>query len=104
GFASDPAIVGQTIKVNGFPLTIVGVAEPSFRGTIPGLSLDLFMPVMMAPQLRGVDLLAVRKAPMLWGIGHLRPGIGTTAADAVGGARARAVATGHGPPERDQAD
>jgi len=81
GFASDPAIVGQTIKVNGFPLTIVGVAEPSFRGTIPGLSLELFVPVMMAPQIRGVDLLAVRNSPMLWGIGHLRSATSTAAAD-----------------------
>src|SRR6185436_9819735 len=102
GFASDPAIVGQTIKVNGFPLTIVGVAEPSFRGTIPGLSLDLFMPVMMAPQLRGVDLLAVRKAPMLWGIGHLRPGAGTTAADAEAGVLWSQVAARHDTREVDQ--
>ena len=102
GFASDPAIVGQTIKVNGFPLTIVGVAEPSFRGTIPGLSLDLFMPVMMAPQLRGVDLLAVRKAPMLWGIGHLRPGAGTTAADAEAAALWSQVAARHDTREVDQ--
>jgi predicted permease len=74
-FGSNPAAVGQTIKVNGFPLTIVGVAEPGFRGTIPGLALDVFVPVLMAPQIRGVDLLAVRRAPMLWGIGHLRSGI-----------------------------
>jgi len=85
-YASDPAIVGQTIKVDGFPLTIVGVAEPSFRGSIPGLSLDVFVPVLMAPQIRGVDLLSVRKAPMLWGIGHLRPGSSTAAADGEAGA------------------
>ena len=71
-YASDPAIIGQTIKIDGFPLTIVGVTEPSFRGSIPGLSLDVFVPVLMAPQIRGVDLLAVRNSPMLWGIGHLR--------------------------------
>ena len=31
-FASDPAIVGKTIQVDGYPLTVVGVTEPAFAG------------------------------------------------------------------------
>jgi hypothetical protein len=31
-FTSDPAIVGKTIQVNAYPMTIVGVAEPGFHG------------------------------------------------------------------------
>ena len=56
-FASDPAIVGKTIQVNAYPFTIVGVTEPGFQGTIVSLKMDLFLPVMMQAQLRGVDLL-----------------------------------------------
>jgi macrolide transport system ATP-binding/permease protein len=82
-FASDPAIVGKTIQVNAYPLTVVGVAEPGFQGTIVSLAMDLFSPVMMQPQLRGVDRLAEREMPLLWGIGRLRTGasIATAAAE-----------------------
>lgn len=32
-FAADPKILGQTIRVNQQPLTVIGVAAPGFRGT-----------------------------------------------------------------------
>jgi predicted permease len=79
-FASDPAIVGKTIQVNAYPMTIVGVTEPGFQGTIVSLRMSLFVPVMMQPQLRGFDLLANRQTPMLWGLGHLKPGMSIAAA------------------------
>ena len=83
-FASDPAVVGKTIQVNAYPLTVVGVTEPGFQGSIVSLALDLFIPVMMQPQLRGRDRLSARQTPMLWGLGHLKPGtsIGAAAAEA----------------------
>jgi predicted permease len=72
-FASDPAIIGRTVQINANPFTIVGVAEPGFQGSIVSIRIDLFLPVMMGPQLSGADLLSNRQAPMLWGLGHLRP-------------------------------
>jgi predicted permease len=81
-FASDPAIVGKTVQVNAYPLTVVGVAEPGFHGTIVSLAMDMFIPVMMQPQLRGEDLLSARQAPMLWGLGRLRTGTSVNAANA----------------------
>ncbi len=81
-FASDPAIVGKRVQINAYPFTIVGVAEPGFQGTVVGVRLDLFLPVMMQPQLRGFDLLSSRVSPMLWGIGHLRPGASNATANA----------------------
>ena len=33
-FGADPDIVGKTIEINNFPLTVVGVADPTFHGTI----------------------------------------------------------------------
>ena len=71
-FASDPGIVGKTVQINAYAFTVVGVAEPGFQGSVVGVRLDVFMPLMMQPQLRGVDLLASRQSPMVWGIGHLR--------------------------------
>jgi len=79
-FASDPAIVGKTVQINTYPFTIVGVAEPGFQGSVVGVRLDLFLPLMMQPQLRGVDLLTSRQSPLVWGIGHLRSGSSIRAA------------------------
>jgi len=72
-FASDPAIVGKTIQVNAYPFTIVGVTEPEFQGSIVSLKMDLFVPVMMQAQLRGLDFLGARESPMLWGLGRVQP-------------------------------
>ncbi len=55
--------------------------NPASRALSSGLALDLFVPVMMQPQLRGVDLLGDRQAPILWGLGHVRPGSSLGAAD-----------------------
>ena len=81
-FASDPQIVGKTIQVNAYPFTIVGVIEPEFQGSIVSLRMDLFLPVMMLPQLRGVDLLAARESPLIWGLGRLQPDSSISAAAA----------------------
>jgi predicted permease len=92
-FAADPAVVGRIVQINSYPFTVVGVAEPGFRGSVVSVSLDLFLPVMMQPQLHRQDRLAARHAPMLWGLGHLRPGMSIATADAHAGVlSARAAA------------
>ena len=50
-FGADPDIVGKTIEINNNPLTVVGVADPAFHGTIVIYDVEVFIPVMMAPQL-----------------------------------------------------
>ena len=41
----------ETLDVNNYPLTIVGIADPSFHGTILSYDVEVFVPVMMAGQL-----------------------------------------------------
>ncbi len=83
-FAADPDIVGRTIEINNYRLTVVGVADSTFHGTIVGYDVEVFIPLMMAPQL-GInlgslqssatsDILADRGAGILDVLGHLRPG------------------------------
>ncbi|MGD8817457.1 MAG: ADOP family duplicated permease, partial [Acidobacteriota bacterium] len=48
-FGADPQIVGKTIKLNGAPFTIVGVAPAEFGGMMPVLQLDLWTPLMSEP-------------------------------------------------------
>ena len=51
-FAGNPRIIGQTIRANNYPLTIVGVAQPGFDGMEPGLPAKLFVPMTMALSVR----------------------------------------------------
>jgi macrolide transport system ATP-binding/permease protein len=80
-FGADPAVIGKTIQINAHPFTIVGVSERGFQGTVVGVALDMFVPIMMQPQLRGVDLLGDRQASTLWGLGRVRSGSSLAAAD-----------------------
>jgi predicted permease len=57
--AADPAVVGQSLTVNGQAMTIVGVAEPGFTGTTLGSRPYVFVPIttlaLMQPGFKGFD-------------------------------------------------
>ncbi|MGH7551591.1 MAG: ABC transporter permease, partial [Longimicrobiales bacterium] len=46
-FGADPRITGVTVRVNGYPFTIVGVARSGFTGVEIGVAPDFFFPLMM---------------------------------------------------------
>jgi predicted permease len=52
-FQSDPAVIGSRVRLNRQPLTIIGVVPAEFRGTLAGLSFDLWFPIMMQGQVTG---------------------------------------------------
>jgi predicted permease len=76
-FNADPQIAGKTIRINQHELTIVGVAAPEFRGSVPGEAQDLWVPYMMQPVLNGVGewMLRDRKDRNMLGIARLKPGV-----------------------------
>jgi putative ABC transport system permease protein len=81
-FGGDSTIVGQTVRLNAQPFTVIGVAPEGFMGVTSMFGPDLWLPSMMAKQMmssRG-DLLQDRGAPAFSGAGRLRPG--TTIAQA----------------------
>src|SRR5687768_7202954 len=45
-FGGDAAIVGRTIRVNGQPTVVIGIAPPEFDGTRKGSLTDVFLPMM----------------------------------------------------------
>lgn len=47
-FASDPAVVGRTIRLNGTDFTVIGVAPETFPGMQIFLRPDFYMPLAMA--------------------------------------------------------
>jgi predicted permease len=48
-FAQDPAIVGRTIRVNNYPMTVVGVSAAGFAGIDPTQSPQIRVPIQMKP-------------------------------------------------------
>ena len=50
-FGGDRHVIGRTIRVNRYPLTIIGVIRPGFDGLEPGLRASIFVPITMAPVL-----------------------------------------------------
>lgn len=90
-FGGDPNILGQTIDVNSVPLTIVGVTDASFHGTIVSYDVEVFVPIMMAPQLgytfgssgtSPAEILADPRAAFFYPQGFLRSGVTHASASA----------------------
>ena len=48
-FASDPAIVGKAISLNGTPHTVIGIAEDSEAMLEFGKPTDVYVPMQIAP-------------------------------------------------------
>ena len=75
-FGGDPSVVGQTIDLNTHAYTIVGIAPRVFQGSYTGLRSEIWVPLMMAPQLvAGGDRLISRGPTWLQALGRLRPGV-----------------------------
>jgi putative ABC transport system permease protein len=48
-FARDPGVVGKTIRVNNYPMTIVGVSAAGFAGLDPAQAPQIRVPILMKP-------------------------------------------------------
>ena len=76
-FNRDPAAVGRTIRVEGTPFTIVGVAPAGFKGMGLALEIDVTVPLTFVPIVRDVPgraFLNGTVAPISL-TGRLRPGV-----------------------------
>jgi macrolide transport system ATP-binding/permease protein len=85
-FAADPDIVGKTVHLNAFPMTVVGVAEAAFHGTVVSFDIEVFVPIMMVQEIGLTSpvhtngLLSNRDATFLMVLGRPRPGTSLAAA------------------------
>ncbi len=87
-FARDAGILGQTLTVNGVPLTIVGVAAPGFEGVEAAGSTDFWIPLQNRVELNAwgnpVDEGKLYIANPTWWclrlVGRLAPGVSRTQA------------------------
>jgi predicted permease len=75
-FGANPEIMGQIVKINQHPYTIVGVTPAVFQGSQTGVRSDIWMPIMMEPQLEPLgDFLHDHHQFWLRAFGRLKPGV-----------------------------
>ena len=84
-FGADPQIVGQTISLNSYPFTIIGVTPQSFQGVEVGAAPDVRIPMMMDGQVRprpGAPIFEQRGSWWLSVMARLKPGVSIEQAQA----------------------
>ena len=50
-FGSDPSVLNKVLLINNVEMTVVGVSQPGFFGVQIGKAPDIFVPMMMTPQM-----------------------------------------------------
>ncbi|MFZ0663797.1 MAG: ABC transporter permease [Acidobacteriaceae bacterium] len=70
-FHADPGVVGRVVQLNKFPYTILGVAQPKFRGTELFFAPDLWAPIVNEQQIEGSSDLNKRANRSFWVAGRL---------------------------------
>jgi len=77
-FAGSPSAIGKTIKLNGIPFTIAGVADPRFTRLAPGKTQDMWLPLSQVKALRipwGGGELSKSDSWWLTVVGRIAPGV-----------------------------
>lgn len=90
-FGGNPQVVGSTIRVNGVAYTVIGVAPRDFRGPLPLLTPEMWLPLMQLPQVMPGDAGAMesRGDNFMNVVARLKPGV--TMAQAAAGTQAIAA-------------
>jgi macrolide transport system ATP-binding/permease protein len=81
---ASPDALGQTLRLNGQPATVVGITPKDFRGAMPMVPTELFVPVTvpvaLAPELAN-DVLHKRDAKAFMALLRLAPGVAIESAE-----------------------
>jgi putative ABC transport system permease protein len=100
----DRSVIGKSLRVNGYPCTVIGVGPPEFLGASPALFVaDVWLPVTvdarLAPELAG-NALQRTDLTMFQVVGRLKPGITEERAEAELDTVARRLEQDYGEPHR----
>ncbi|HEY3626342.1 MAG TPA: ABC transporter permease [Terracidiphilus sp.] len=74
-FHEDRGVVGRTLQINKHPMTILGVAPASFRGTELFFAPAMWIPMVELPLVIGENNLQYRGNHSGFVIGRLKPGV-----------------------------
>src|SRR5262249_40096235 len=86
-FGGGPAGGGRTVRLNGYPVRVVGVSAPEFFGTHVGEAVDVSVPISLQPSVDpgfGASLISGIGAEDFWLelMGRLRAGTSPAVAQA----------------------
>jgi len=79
-FNADLSVIGRSMRVNGRPMVVIGIAPPGFVGAMQLVAADLWLPAAVYPDLAhsaGADTV-----PMFGVMGRLAPNVTTNQAEA----------------------
>jgi predicted permease len=74
-FGGDPQVVGRTLRMGRRPYTIIGVAPANYRGGLGPVMPAFYVPMAMADELMGVDMLDQRDFHSFFVKARLAPGV-----------------------------
>ncbi len=78
-FGGDASLVGRTVRLNGVPFTVIGIAPEGYRGVKFGVYPDLWVTIGAMPRLATGGLARMNIQSRNWGwlslFGRLEPGI-----------------------------
>ena len=77
---ADPSVIGETLVVNGQPLTIVGVAATDFQGATRPVTPDVFIPITFNWRPVRAAIFEDRRNYWVYVFGRLKPGVSAAAA------------------------
>ncbi|HEX4319380.1 MAG TPA: ABC transporter permease [Acidobacteriaceae bacterium] len=74
-FQSDSSVIGRVVQVNKHPYTVIGVAQPEFRGTELFFRPDFWVPIVDMEQIEGFNRLDARSGRGEYILARLKKGI-----------------------------
>ncbi len=82
-YQGRPGVIGESIRLNGRPFTVVGVAAAGFEGTDVGVPTKVFVPLAMQPTIAPANpSLEDERAAWFYPFARLKPGMTIAQADA----------------------
>jgi hypothetical protein len=83
-FGADPAIVGQSLTINNYPFTVIGVSQAGFDGVDLGYAPSVRVPIMMKAEITpNWDDMDERRSRWANVFARLKPGVTTDQAKAI---------------------
>jgi len=94
-FGGNPDIAGTTLRINGLPYSILGVAPRGFHGTEVAFRPELWVPMSMQPQIEGRSWLDERTTLNVWMVGRVAGGVSRQQAASALNTVARSIGDAH---------
>jgi len=75
-FGGDPTVLGQQVRVDGRPATVIGITPQNFRGTYEGMDMEGFVPLRsLVEEQWAKQMFTSRTVRPLTVFGRLKPGV-----------------------------